>query len=59
MLRFDSILNAILDAVAAIRNGEMVVVGDDANRKNEGDLFALPSSPRLPRSTSWPPKAGA
>jgi 3,4-dihydroxy-2-butanone 4-phosphate synthase len=37
MLRFDSILNAILDAVAAIRNGEMVVVGDDANRKNEGD----------------------
>jgi 3,4-dihydroxy 2-butanone 4-phosphate synthase/GTP cyclohydrolase II len=35
MLRFD----AIVDALAAIRNGEMVVVVDDENRENEGDLI--------------------
>lgn len=35
MLRFDT----IIDALAAIRNGEMVVVVDDENRENEGDLI--------------------
>ena len=34
-VRFD----AIADALAAIRNGEMVVVVDDENRENEGDLI--------------------
>ncbi|MEB3306753.1 MAG: bifunctional 3,4-dihydroxy-2-butanone-4-phosphate synthase/GTP cyclohydrolase II [Cyanobacteriota bacterium] len=34
-LRFDG----IADALAAIRNGEMVVVVDDENRENEGDLI--------------------
>jgi 3,4-dihydroxy 2-butanone 4-phosphate synthase/GTP cyclohydrolase II len=34
-VRFD----AITDALAAIRNGEMVVVVDDENRENEGDLI--------------------
>ncbi|MCX5941699.1 MAG: bifunctional 3,4-dihydroxy-2-butanone-4-phosphate synthase/GTP cyclohydrolase II [Cyanobacteria bacterium] len=34
-MRFD----AIADALAAIRNGEMVVVVDDENRENEGDLI--------------------
>ena len=34
-LRFD----AISDALAAIRNGESVVVVDDENRENEGDLI--------------------
>jgi len=34
-IRFD----AIADALAAIRNGEMVVVVDDENRENEGDLI--------------------
>jgi 3,4-dihydroxy 2-butanone 4-phosphate synthase/GTP cyclohydrolase II len=33
--RFDS----IADGLAAIRNGEMVVVVDDENRENEGDLI--------------------
>ena len=31
--------DAIADALAAIRNGEMVVVVDDENRENEGDLI--------------------
>ena len=34
-IRFD----VIADALAAIRNGEMVVVVDDENRENEGDLI--------------------
>ena len=34
-LQFDS----IADGLAAIRNGEMVVVVDDENRENEGDLI--------------------
>ena len=34
-LRFDG----IADALAAIRNGESIVVVDDENRENEGDLI--------------------
>ncbi|MEB3169344.1 MAG: bifunctional 3,4-dihydroxy-2-butanone-4-phosphate synthase/GTP cyclohydrolase II, partial [Synechococcaceae cyanobacterium] len=34
-MRFD----AIVDALAAIRNGDCVVVVDDENRENEGDLI--------------------
>jgi 3,4-dihydroxy 2-butanone 4-phosphate synthase/GTP cyclohydrolase II len=34
-LRFDS----IADGLAAIRNGEVIVVVDDENRENEGDLI--------------------
>ncbi|MBC1260216.1 bifunctional 3,4-dihydroxy-2-butanone-4-phosphate synthase RibB/GTP cyclohydrolase II RibA [Synechococcus sp. BSF8S] len=34
-MRFDS----IADALAGIRNGEMIVVVDDENRENEGDLI--------------------
>jgi 3,4-dihydroxy 2-butanone 4-phosphate synthase/GTP cyclohydrolase II len=35
VIRFD----AIADALAAIRNGESIVVVDDENRENEGDLI--------------------
>ncbi|MFO7629283.1 MAG: bifunctional 3,4-dihydroxy-2-butanone-4-phosphate synthase/GTP cyclohydrolase II [Prochlorococcaceae cyanobacterium] len=35
MIKFD----AIADALAAIRNGESVIVVDDENRENEGDLI--------------------
>ena len=35
MVRFD----AVIDGLAAIRNGESVVVVDDENRENEGDLI--------------------
>lgn len=32
-------LDAVIDALAALRNGESVVVVDDENRENEGDLI--------------------
>ncbi len=32
-------LNAIPDAIAAIRNGELVIVVDDEDRENEGDFI--------------------
>jgi 3,4-dihydroxy 2-butanone 4-phosphate synthase / GTP cyclohydrolase II len=35
----DFAFDAITDGLAAIRNGEMVVVVDDENRENEGDLI--------------------
>ena len=47
--QFDS----IEDALAAIRQGEMVVVVDDDDRENEGDLimavFCVPPSCRTKR----------
>ncbi|MGE0213660.1 MAG: 3,4-dihydroxy-2-butanone-4-phosphate synthase [Parvibaculaceae bacterium] len=36
----DGGLDKVEDAITAIRNGEMVVVVDDADRENEGDLIA-------------------
>jgi len=36
--RRKSVFATIDDAVAAIRNGEMIIVVDDADRENEGDL---------------------
>jgi len=37
--KFDS----VADAVAAVKNGEFVVVMDDENRENEGDLICAAS----------------
>jgi 3,4-dihydroxy 2-butanone 4-phosphate synthase/GTP cyclohydrolase II len=33
-------LNTIPEAIEAIRNGEVIIVVDDANRENEGDFIA-------------------
>ena len=33
-------LNSILEAINAIKNGEVIIVVDDANRENEGDFVA-------------------
>ena len=33
-------LDAIADAIDAIKNGEVIIVVDDANRENEGDFIA-------------------
>ena len=33
-------LNAITDAIDAIKKGEVIIVVDDANRENEGDFIA-------------------
>lgn len=34
------ILNSITEAIAAIKNGEVIIVVDDENRENEGDFLA-------------------
>jgi 3,4-dihydroxy 2-butanone 4-phosphate synthase/GTP cyclohydrolase II len=34
------ILDTIPEAIEAIRNGEVIIVVDDANRENEGDFVA-------------------
>lgn len=54
-LRFDS----IADGLAAIRNGESIVVVDDENRENEGDLICAAQFATPSRSISWPPRPGA
>jgi len=47
------------DAVEEIRQGRMVVLVDDEDRENEGDLaMAAEKSPPTP-STSWPSTAAA
>ena len=33
-------LDAIADAIEAIKNGEVIIVVDDDNRENEGDFVA-------------------
>ena len=33
-------LNSIPDAIESIKNGEVIIVVDDANRENEGDFIA-------------------
>ena len=33
-------LNSIPEAINAIKNGEVIIVVDDANRENEGDFVA-------------------
>jgi 3,4-dihydroxy 2-butanone 4-phosphate synthase/GTP cyclohydrolase II len=33
-------LDAIVDAIDAIKKGEVIIVVDDANRENEGDFIA-------------------
>ena len=41
-------LDSVDDGIAAIRNGELVVVVDDTDRENEGDLIMAASKATLP-----------
>jgi len=43
----------IEDAIAAIRSGKMVIVVDDEDRENEGDLTIAAEKSRLTMSTLW------
>jgi 3,4-dihydroxy 2-butanone 4-phosphate synthase/GTP cyclohydrolase II len=43
-------LNSVSEAIAAIADGELVVVVDDDDRENEGDLIMAAS--KAPRSRS-------
>ncbi|MFM9073366.1 MAG: bifunctional 3,4-dihydroxy-2-butanone-4-phosphate synthase/GTP cyclohydrolase II [Cyanobium sp.] len=52
-LRFD----CIADALAAIRNGEAIVVVDDENRENEGDLICAAQFATPPQINFMAPEA--
>ena len=39
MAEIDKIFNSIEEAIKAIANGELIVVVDDEDRENEGDLI--------------------
>ena len=52
-MHFDS----ILDAIADIRKGRMVIVTDDADRENEGDLV-MAASKITPRTVNFMAKYG-
>jgi len=47
----------IEEAIEEIKSGRMVVVVDDEDRENEGDLTMAAQFPR--RSTSWRARAAA
>jgi 3,4-dihydroxy-2-butanone 4-phosphate synthase len=53
MSRDENVFASIDDAVAAIGRGEIVVVVDDEDRENEGDLImaAEHATPRRSRSS--------
>ena len=44
----------IEEAIEDVRRGRMVVVVDDENRENEGDLTLAAQFAHPRRSTSWP-----
>lgn len=46
-------MNTIEEAIEDFRQGKFVIVVDDENRENEGDLIMLPSSSPPSMSTSW------
>ena len=49
----------IEDALAAIRAGRMIVVVDDKDRENEGDVVFAAAKSTPARSISWPSMPGA
>jgi 3,4-dihydroxy 2-butanone 4-phosphate synthase/GTP cyclohydrolase II len=49
----------IPDAIEDIRQGRMVVVVDDEDRENEGDLTIAAEKATPRSSTSWPATAAA
>ena len=48
----------ISDALAAIRNGECVIVVDDENRENEGDLICAAQFATPQQINLWLQKVG-
>ena len=46
-------------AIDAIRAGRMIIVVDDEDRENEGDLTIAAEKSRLRRSISWRGSVGA
>ncbi len=46
-------------AIEDIRQGKMIILTDDEDRENEGDLTMAAELVTLRPSTSWPASAGA
>ena len=46
-------LNTIEEAIEDFRQGKFVIVVDDEDRENEGDLIMAAEKPRQRVSTSW------
>jgi 3,4-dihydroxy 2-butanone 4-phosphate synthase/GTP cyclohydrolase II len=51
-------LITIEQAIKDIRNGKMVILVDDEDRENEGDLCMAAEKVTPRRSISWPPTDG-
>ncbi len=47
-------LNSIEELVEDIRQGKMVILMDDEDRENEGDIIMQPNAACPSTSTSWP-----
>ena len=54
----EQIFNTVEEALEAIRNGEMVIVADDEDRENEGDLM-MAASHVNPEAINFMPLASA
>jgi 3,4-dihydroxy-2-butanone 4-phosphate synthase len=54
-----SSLATIEEAIAEYRAGRMVIVMDDEDRENEGDLCMAAERVTPRRSTSWRPRVAA
>jgi len=50
--------NTIEEALEDIKKGKMVILVDDEDRENEGDLTMAARRSRRRPSTSWPSTAG-
>lgn len=52
-------LDTIEEAIAAIRNGEVIIVVDDESRENEGDFICAAERATPEIINLWPPTGGA
>ena len=52
-------LASTLEIIAELKAGRMVILVDEEDRENEGDLVLPPNSSRPRRSTSWRATAAA
>ena len=46
--------NSIEDAIKDIKKGKFIILVDDEDRENEGDLVMAAATSRRTPSTSWP-----
>jgi len=52
-------LNTVEEIIEDIRQGKMVILMDDEDRENEGDLISRPNASLRPMSILWRPMRAA